>query len=161
MRRASILSLLRWMMISLLPMLPQLAHANLCPNEMDIKLSKPGDTPAGWERLPQNIKPPLKRVQVFDGPPDAAPEIKPKQQETTTQGMQQPTHLRWEFRIASKQGPISATADNTNPGDGVPVRPLWIKCSYGNLPITLLRPLPADFSVCTLKCAQGCQLWCH
>jgi hypothetical protein len=152
---------LRCLPLLMLALLPTLAHANLCPNQMEIKLPKASDTPPGWERLPQNVKPPLTRVQLFDGPPDAAPEIKPKPHDSAHNSPHQHTHLRWEFRIASKQGPISAAADNTNPGEGVPVRPLWIKCSYGNLPITLLRPLPIDFSACTLKCAQGCQLWCQ
>ena len=163
---------------------PVMASANLCPGEMDVKLPKPEQTPPGWDKLVHSTKPPLTKVQLFDGPPDAAPEIKPK--------THQNRRIHWEFRIASKQGPVSAasgfaankpagsavtlpsdtsppsvataTSDadgNANPETAAPVRPLWIKCSYGAPPITLLRPLPADFSACTLKCEHGCQLWCQ
>ena len=140
-------------------MLPRLASANLCPEEMDVKLSRTQEAPAGWEYLAQQAKPPLITVRLFDGPPEFAPEIRPK--------VHQPNYWRWEFRIASKQGPTSArsglgaSAASNGMNETFAVRPLWIKCSYGDPAITLTRPLPADFSACTLKCAQGCQLWCR
>lgn len=146
---------------------PAMAAANMCPADIDVKLPKAQEAPPGWEHLLQKTRPPLTAVRLFDGPPDSAPEIRPK--------VRQPNYLRWEFRIASKQGPVSATATTTatgiataaenvaasSPTEAPALRPLWIRCSYGEPGITLLRPLPADFSTCTLKCVQGCQLWCR
>lgn len=158
----------KYLLLTLAALLPGIASANLCPADMDVRLPKAQEAPAGWEHLLQKNRPPLTSVRLFDGPPDSAPEIRPK--------VRQANYLRWEFRIASKQGPVSATAAAsapassaatsvaaaaTSPSEVAALRPLWIKCSYGEPGITLLRPLPADFSVCTLKCVQGCQLWCR
>ncbi len=144
-----------WALLPLLALLPPLASANLCPHEMDVKLPKTQEAPAGWEQLAQQAKLPLRSVRLFDGPPDSAPEIRPK--------VRQPHYWRWDFRIASKQGPVSASpaASDAGTGEAAAVRPLWIKCSYGDPAITLTRPMPADFSACSLKCAETCQLWCR
>lgn len=163
MRSSLIHSLCPCLVLGLCTLLHGSALANMCPGTLDIELPKSQEAPAGWDQVRPNLKPPLtiSGIRLYDGPPDSAPEIRPK--------VRQPNYVRWEFRIASKQGPVGANmpvvgSDNdvtTAPVEPAPVRPLWIKCSYGDPAMTLTRPLPADFSACTLKCGQGCQLWCR
>ncbi len=100
------------------------AHAMewLCPQRIETDQTLESD-PASWTVGTHQFPSLLKRVHLYDGPPDQLASLV-ADNKTSTDGV------------------YVYTLDNENP------RNYWIACVYSNTRLTLSTPLPAGITVC-------------